>query len=90
MLADHEILGCEFASGNVFFPTRQFNHGRVVDGLVDVLAVFAAGGTHPETCALWLAGPTGGVGPTGWENLSAGRLELVMTEVRRDVYRWTH
>jgi hypothetical protein len=82
-----QILGVRFNDNRRYFPTRQFDRGRVLSGLPAVLEVLAAGPTDEQTWATWLAGPVDGEN-TGWELLRVGRLEMLLTEARRDVWRW--
>ncbi|GHD46854.1 hypothetical protein D9V29_09230 [Mycetocola manganoxydans] len=86
-LANREILGCVFRSGNTFFPSRQFLNGGVVPGLKDVLDLLMEGDPDRETCVLWLAGSPGD-GISNWDHLRAGRLQLVLKEAQRDASRW--
>lgn len=86
-LANHELFGLTFSDGSTYLPTRQFQHGRVVEGLRDVLEILATGPFDATTWATWMAGNPGD-GITHWERLRAGELNLVLTEARRDVGRW--
>jgi hypothetical protein len=86
-LANREILGCEFRSSNLFFPSRQFHRGSVIHGLKNVLDALAEGDPDPETWALWMAGSPGD-GISNWDLLHAGCLDFVLTEASRDAARW--
>ncbi|MET0843368.1 MAG: hypothetical protein ABWY23_05930 [Mycetocola sp.] len=89
-LENREILGCRFRDNRVYFPIRQFQSGQVIEDLKYVLDVLATGIDSPRTWATWLAGIPGDDMITNWEHLRAGRLDLVLTEARRDAERWNH
>lgn len=90
-LENREILGCQFRDREVYyFPTRQFQNGRVVEGLKEVLDVLATGISSPQTWATWLAGMPDDDETTNWELMRTARLDRVLIEARRDAYRWSH
>lgn len=82
-----ELLACKFRDGHLYFPTRQLVNGSIVKGLPEVLDALARGIDSPQVWSTWMAGTLEG-GTSAWEQLRAGRVEGVLSEVSRDADRW--
>lgn len=82
--SNRELLGRTFTDGNVYYPTRQFIDGQIVDGLPAVLDVLSAADADPDAWIIWLSG-NAGERATIWELLRAGQVEAVLTRARRHV-----
>lgn len=74
------------------YPTFQFDDGRPVAHLADVLKVLHSGVDSPWTWAQWLNTPLvthdGEDLPTNIDRLRAGQVDDVLLEARHDAYVW--
>ena len=71
------LVAVEFGK-KLYYPTQQFQHGRIVDGLQAVLVALAVGFTSPEGQVAWLAEPAYVGDPrTRWDVLREGREDVV-------------
>ncbi|MFF7291640.1 hypothetical protein ACFY9N_03815 [Microbacterium sp. NPDC008134] len=74
------------------YPAFQFDDGRPVPHLADVLTVLHSGVESPWTWAQWLNTPlvtdVGGELPRNIDRLRAGALGELLLEARNDAYAW--
>lgn len=87
-----EVLELVTEDGVRLYPAFQFDDGRPVPHLTEVLTVLHSGVESPWTWAQWLNTPLindAGQGlPSNIDRLRAGQLGEVLLEARHDAYVW--
>lgn len=84
-----QLLGVRFSDNRFYYPARQFERGRVIEGLSRVLNELAAGVDDAETWATWLASADpADPGRSMWDALRLGEVEAVVGAARRDAAGW--
>jgi hypothetical protein len=82
--AENRILGVEFGP-SYFYVVHQFENGRIVDGLQEVLTALSTTFTVPEARAVWLsekAYPDSSA--TRWDVLRRGQSSRVLEWAKDD------
>ena len=82
--AENRILGVEFGP-SYFYVVHQFENGRIVDGLQEVLTALSTTFTAPEARAGWLAEEAHPDSPvTRWDVLRSGQSSRVLEWAKED------
>ena len=82
--AENRILGVEFGQ-SYFYVVHQFENGRIVDGLQEVLTALSTTFTAPESRAGWLSEKAYPDSPvTRWDVLRSGQSSRVLEWAQED------
>jgi hypothetical protein len=82
--AENRILGVEFGQ-SYFYVVHQFENGRIVDGLQEVLTALSTTFTAPESRAGWLSETAYPDSPeTRWDVLRSGQSSRVLAWAQED------
>ena len=82
--AENRILGVEFGQ-SYFYVVHQFENGRIVDGLQEVLTALSTTFTVPEARAGWLSEEAYPDSPvTRWDVLRSGQSSRVLEWAQED------
>jgi hypothetical protein len=80
--ARRRLLRVITAEGDHLYPVWQFDGGRVVPGLADVLSLFPERSVDGWTVAAWLRSPDPDLGGSPFEVLDRGELDRVLAVAR--------
>lgn len=86
----HSLLSVRTRDDEVFYPSFQFQEGRVVNGFAEVLRV-TAGVVNEWTLASWLVAAQTTMGMSVVDALKRNGADTEVIDItRRAVERWTH